>query len=69
VAELGVVLLLIYLLPAVIAILRRHQSALAITVLNLFLGWSVLGWIIALVWALSAVRREQVIVIRDGRYY
>jgi len=41
----------LYLLPALIAVLRRHRQPLAIFLLNLVLGWTVLGWIAALVWA------------------
>lgn len=40
-----------YLLPAIVAISRKHQNAGAVMTLNLFLGWSILGWVIALVWA------------------
>ena len=40
-----------YLLPVVIATSRRHRNAGAIFVLNIFLGWSCLGWIGAMVWA------------------
>ena len=40
-----------YFIPGIIAAERRHKNTLATEVLNLFLGWSVLGWIIALVWA------------------
>jgi hypothetical protein len=47
-----------YLLPWVIAKRRKHHQADAILVLNLFLGWTVLGWIGALIWAASAVQRE-----------
>jgi hypothetical protein len=46
----------LYLLPAIVACTRAHQSALAIFLLNLLLGWTVLGWIVALVWAATAVR-------------
>jgi hypothetical protein len=45
------VVLLIYFLPTVIALARGHLSALAIFFLNLFLGWTMLGWLIALVWS------------------
>jgi uncharacterized membrane protein (DUF485 family) len=41
-------------LPALIAARRRHLNSSAITVLNLFLGWTVLGWIISLVWSMTA---------------
>jgi hypothetical protein len=30
----------------------------AITVLNIFLGWTLLGWIAALAWAFTAKRPE-----------
>ena len=43
--------LLIYFLPAFIATAKKKQNSTAITILNLFLGWTILGWIIALVWA------------------
>jgi hypothetical protein len=40
-----------YFLPVVIALGRQHRNALAIFMLNLFLGWTGLGWIFALVWS------------------
>ena len=47
----SIVLVLMYFVPAVVASSRKHKNATAITVLNLFLGWTLLVWIIALVWA------------------
>lgn len=47
---------IIYFLPAVVACARGHQNALAVFVLTLFLGWTLLGWVLALVWACTAVR-------------
>ncbi len=44
--------LAIYLLPTWLAVLFDHPHALAIFLINLFLGWSFLGWVAALVWAL-----------------
>ena len=43
--------LLLYLLPAQIANKRQHRERNAILVLNVFLGWSIVGWVAALVWA------------------
>ena len=40
----------LYFLPAIIG--RRKRNARALFVLNFFLGWTFLGWIGALVWAL-----------------
>lgn len=44
---------LVYLLPAIIAGNRNHKNGPAIFVLNLFLGWTFLGWVIALVWSFT----------------
>ena len=40
-----------YFLPTIIAMARSKRDVMAIFLLNLFLGWSVIGWIVALVWA------------------
>jgi hypothetical protein len=43
----------IYMLPAGIGIIRGRSNAGAIFVLNLFLGWTLIGWVVALVWAVA----------------
>ena len=43
--------LAIYLLPLFIATVIDHKNRIAIGLLNLFLGWTGLGWLGALVWA------------------
>jgi hypothetical protein len=35
--------------------------------LNFFLGWTVVGWIMALIWALASNTSPHVIVIENGR--
>lgn len=57
---LGVLLIFVYFIPALVANNKQHPQASAITVLNLFLGWTLLGWVIALVWACS--KQEKVII-------
>jgi heme A synthase len=42
----------VYLLPLGIARFRKHRNLPALAALNLFGGWTVLGWIAALVWSL-----------------
>ncbi|MFI5103885.1 MAG: superinfection immunity protein, partial [Terriglobales bacterium] len=37
----------------IIASGRGHNNQGAICVLNLFLGWTVLGWLVALIWSAS----------------
>lgn len=58
-AALFIVGLIVYFLPALVAATRHHHNANAILAVNLLLGWLVIGWIIALVWALTATRDAQ----------
>jgi Superinfection immunity protein len=45
--------LAIYFLPWLVAMARKTPRAPAIFVLNLLLGWTFVGWVVALVWALA----------------
>lgn len=42
-----------YFLPSILALARNKRDTVSIFVLNLFLGWTAIGWVIALVWALK----------------
>jgi Superinfection immunity protein len=53
-------LLGVYFLPAIIALARHHHQRIAILVLNLVAGWTLIGWVVALVWASTAVKKESV---------
>ncbi len=44
---------LFYFLPAILAFARNKRDTTSILLLNLFLGWTFVGWVIALVWALK----------------
>ena len=55
--EVMVLLALLHFLPTVIALLRGHHNSFAILLTNLLLGWTVIGWIIALIWSFTAVAR------------
>ncbi len=41
----------LYMLPTFEAWLRKHQNLTSIALLNIFLGWTLLGWVAAIVWA------------------
>jgi hypothetical protein len=56
-----VALIIGYFLPAIVASLRRHANAAAILILNLFLGWTFLGWVIALIWSATSNIRPKTI--------
>lgn len=48
---LAAIAVFVYLFPTFFAASRGRQNTGAIFVLNLFLGWSGLGWVAALAWA------------------
>ena len=43
----------VYFVPCIVAGRRNHSNAVSIFVLNLFLGWTFVGWVAAMVWAMS----------------
>lgn len=47
------VVLTAYFLPAIIAYRRHKANRAAILAVNLFLGWTFLGWVFSLIWALK----------------
>lgn len=49
----SIVGLVIYFLPTIIAFKRHHNNTASIAVLNLFLGWTFIGWVIFLAMALT----------------
>lgn len=53
----GIVVFVVYFIPAIVAIVGRHRRWLLITLIDLLFGWTVIGWIIAL--ALLATGRRQ----------
>lgn len=55
----GLVIICLYFLPAGQAYSRKHRNASAIFVLNFFLGWTLIGWVAALVWASTNQQQTQ----------
>ncbi len=47
------VVIIVYFIPSIVAGARRKRNTGAVFALNLFLGWTLLGWVVALVWALT----------------
>ncbi len=44
----------LYFLPTIVAFTRRHKNKMPIALVNLFVGWTVLGWFVALVWSFTS---------------
>lgn len=43
-----------YFLPSIVALARQKRDLVSILLLNFFLGWTAIGWIVALIWAVKA---------------
>ena len=57
----------LYFLPSIIA--HNKQNFAGIFVLNFLLGWTVIGWILALVWACASDVRAPILALAGpGRY-
>lgn len=56
------ILLFPYFAPAIITLMRSHHQRWAILAPNLFLGWTFLGWVAALIWSLTKAD------VVDGRH-
>lgn len=48
-------LVVAYFAPVIVAISRKHPQRLAISVLAVLAGWTVVGWIVAMVWACTNI--------------
>ena len=55
-----------YFTPAIVAMMRSHRQTLAIVLLNVFLGWTIVGWVVALVWA-AANPPAPVVIYQPGQ--
>ena len=53
-SEVTILLAVLFFLPNIVAYSRGHNSAHAILALNILLGWTGIGWIVAMVWALTS---------------
>jgi len=53
--------LLVYFVPFIVARSRAVNNVPQIFVLNLFLGWTFIGWVFALVWALKPVQKKEAV--------
>jgi len=62
----GVLALGVYLIPSIIAFGNGKKNAPAILLLNLALGWTLLGYVVAFVWALTKDIENRPIIVQNG---
>lgn len=51
----AVAVIFLYFLPTWISSKRKHPNGQPIFLINFALGWTLIGWFVALVWAVSAI--------------
>ncbi len=49
------ILLCVYFVPTAVAVKRAHHQLSAILIVNVFLGWTFIGWVVALAMAFTQV--------------
>ena len=49
----GLILIALYFIPTIIAFSRNKCNKVAILALNFLLGWTMVFWVLSLVWALT----------------
>jgi hypothetical protein len=50
----------IYIAPLIIAAVRGHHRLPWIGLVNFAAGWTVIGWIAALAWSVTAIRQPEI---------
>ncbi|MBM3590352.1 MAG: superinfection immunity protein [Alphaproteobacteria bacterium] len=51
-----ILIFLAYFLPFIVSLSRKHKDSTAIFVLNFLLGWTLIGWVIALIWSVKSFK-------------
>jgi len=52
----------IYIAPLIIAMVRDHHRLPRIGLVNFAAGWTVVGWIAALLWSVTGIRQPAAII-------
>ncbi len=49
----------VYFVPTIIALIRKTKKKTSIILLNILLGWTFLGWVGALIWAITDTTEKE----------
>ena len=55
-----------YVFPSLLAVHESHPHARAVALVNLLLGWTIVGWLASLFWVLSSAPKEA--LVRHRRF-
>lgn len=53
----------IYFLPTIVAAYRSHRNTTAIFIVNLFFGWTLIGFVICLAWAFASAPKIELVTV------
>lgn len=60
--------LALYMFPTIEAFIRGRENIVQIALLNLFLGWTLIGWVAALIWSAQVPRDVAIHTERRDEY-
>ncbi len=49
----------VYFYPTYVAWSRCHKNLKSLSLLNIFFGWTLIGWVLALIWAYLTEQQAQ----------
>lgn len=55
----GILGLFLYFIPTLVAYRKEHIQKKAILILNIFLGWTFIGWVVALIWSVLKTDKNE----------
>jgi hypothetical protein len=58
-------LVALYFIPTIVAVIRKVPNLGSVIVVNLFLGWSLIGWVVALAMAARSVPAQNHVVVNQ----
>ena len=53
----SLILIALYFVPTILAYTNKKENRAAIGALNFFLGWTLIGWVVALVWSMTVEKK------------
>ncbi|MGZ3318581.1 MAG: superinfection immunity protein [Isosphaeraceae bacterium] len=63
-AGIGLLMLVgLYFTPLIVALIRKVPNTGSVAVINVFLGWSIIGWVVSLAMASRSVPKPQQIIV------
>lgn len=63
---LGILALGVYLIPSVIAIMRKVPNVGSVVIINVLLGWILIGWVVALAMAFRSRATPTQVVVQNS---